>query len=225
MNAKKYVGLGMYTPAEAAMYARVSTQLITRWIHGSAAGGAAIRAQMMDDAEKTVTFLDLMQAMAIRAIRSQQEASLHAIREAVDFADRHGVTYPFARRHTTYLLGNKILIDVPDSGLVEASGKQRGQQTMKKIVEVYMKDVGFKPDGLAATYTAFEDNGIRIVMHPGYKFGEPVVEPSGHTAWTLWEAVHAEGGIEEAAGAFDVSEQEVRVAYRYIDSIRPATAA
>jgi hypothetical protein len=39
MVAKKYLGLGMYTPAEAAMYARVSTQLMSRWIHGSAAGG------------------------------------------------------------------------------------------------------------------------------------------------------------------------------------------
>ena len=172
-----------------------------------------------------MTFLDLMQAMAIRAIRSQGDATLQAIREAVDSAAKHGVTYPFARRHTTFILGKTILIDVPGTGLQEASGNTRGQLNMKKIVEVYLKDVGFDAEGLAADYTAFEENEIKIVMQPGYKFGEPVVKPSGHTAWTLWEAVHSEGGVTEAAKAYHVSEAEVLVAYRYVDSIRPATAA
>ncbi len=226
MNASHYLGIGMYTPSEAAMYARVKTQLISRWVHGSASGSAAFRAQLQDDESKTVTFLDLIQAMAIRAIRTQEHTvTLQAIRQAVDFAATQGIQYPFARKHTTYILGNKILIQTPGYDLLEASGKHRGQANMRKIVEVYMQDVGFDADGLANRFTAFQEDGVKIILNPGYKFGEPTVHPSGHTAWTLWEACHSEGGIKEAAKAYGVKEKEVLVAYRYVETIRPATAA
>jgi len=224
MSATKYLGQGMYTPSEAAMYARVSPQLISRWIHGNRSGAAAIRSQFAAE-EKTVTFLDLMQAMAVRAIRAQGEVQLRAIREAVDTAAKRGITYPFARRHTTFIYADRILLKVEDGELIDASGDARGHPNLRRVVEIYMQDVGYGADGLANNFTAREEDGVKIVMSPGYKFGEPVVHPSGISALTLWEACNAEGGIAEAAKAFGVSETEVLVAYRYVDSIRPATAA
>jgi hypothetical protein len=220
-----FLGKGMYTPSEAAMYARVTPQLMARWVHGSDAGSPVVRPEYSGDEDRTVSFLDLIQAMAIRAIRQEKGASLRAIRQAVEFAATQGVEYPFARKHTTYLFNGEIKIDVPGTGLMDASGPQRHQLNMKKILEVYLKDVGFGPEGLAINYTAFEEGGIKILMNPGYKFGEPVVMPGGHTAWTLWEACLSEGGIAEAASAFHVSEKEVEIAYKYVDIVRPATAS
>jgi len=222
--ATDFLGIGMYSPSEAAMYAHISTRMMSRWVHGDKGGAAAIRAQVQDDKEKTITFLDFVQTLAIRAIREQKDVPLQKIRQAIDTAATKGVKYPFARKHTTYWFDNNIHIDVPDLGLIQSSGKGRGQLALRPIVEVYLEDLAFDAEGLANRYTPYQNLNIKIVMRPDYLFGEPVVESCGHTAWTLWQACLAEGSVEAAAKAYDVSENEVRVAFKYIDSIRPATA-
>jgi uncharacterized protein (DUF433 family) len=227
--ATSFVGLGMYTPAEAAMYSRLTSRTVSRWIFGDTGGAAAIRAQIPNE-EKTVTFLDFVQSLAIRAIRQQRTGrravSLQKIREAVDFANGKNVDFPFARKHTTYLFDGDVFIDIPELGLTQASGKSRGQQAIEKVVEPYLEDLSFNADGLADRYVVAEGpDGVRIIMRPDFQFGEPYVESCGVTARTLWEACHSEGGVENAARAYGVKPEEVRVAYRYIDSIRPATAA
>lgn len=228
-TASKFIGLGMYSPAEAAMYARITTRTMGRWVHGDRSGAAALRAQVAGDDERTVTFLDFVQSLAIRAILSRRpedgRVSLQKIRQAVEQAAAHGVDYPFARQHATYLFDDEVHIDVPGSGLYQASGRGRGQQVARPIVETYLLDLTFAPDGLANQYLAHESRGVRIVMRPGYHFGEPFVESRGVTAWTLWDAVHSEGGVEPAAKAYGVTPDEVLVAFGYIDAIRPATAA
>ena len=224
--ATKFLGIGMYTPAETAMYARISSRMMSRWIHGDGAGAAAIRAQVPDDSQKTGTFLDFIQVMAVRAIREQRKTiTLQKIRQAIETVTNMGDPYPFARRHATYLLNDEIHIQVEDKGLVQASGRQRGQYAMKQIVEIYLDDLSFDSTGLANEYTAYESAGVKIVMRPGIRFGEPVVLESQHTAWTLWQACMSEGSVEAAAKAYGVPVNEVRVAFKYIDSIRPATAA
>lgn len=220
-----YLGIGMYTPAEAAMYARVSSRMMSRWVHGDKIGRAALRAQIPETDDKTVTFLDFIQTLAIRAIREQKEkVPLQKIREAIELATTMGVPYPFARQHSTFLWDGEIQLEVAGQ-LIQASGRRRGQFTMRQIVEVYLKDLTFDNGGLANQYTACDSMGVKILMRPGYKFGEPFLESSGHTAWTLWHACISEGSIEAAAEAYGVTEEDVRVAYKYIDSIRPATAA
>lgn len=222
---KDFLGIGMYTPAEAAMYARISTRTMGRWVHGDGSGAAAIQAQVLDAPDKTISFLDFVQIHALRAIREQETVSLQKIRQAIDFATSKGVTYPFARKHTTYFFNDEILIDVEGFGLIQASGRARGQFAMKPIVEMYLQDLSFNAEGLAHQYVAYEHRDGRIVMQPEYRLGEPVVESCGYTAWTLWKACLSEGSVQAAAEAYGVKEAEVRVAYKYIDSIRPATAA
>ena len=122
-----YLGIGMYTPAEAAMYARVSSRMMSRWVHGDKIGKAAIRAQIPVADDKTVTFLDFIQTLAIRAIREQKEkVPLQKIREAIELATAMGVPYPFARQHSTFLWDGEIQLDVAGQ-LIQASGRRRGQ--------------------------------------------------------------------------------------------------
>ncbi len=224
--ASKFVGYGMYTPAEAAMYARVKPQLMSRWVHGSASGAAVVQARVeSSDGDRTVAFVDMIQAMAIRAVREQSRGrvTLQTIRQAVDTAAQLGLRYPFARRHTIYRWQDRIALRVDGIDLVEASGRHRGHMLLK-IVELHLEDIGYDDNGLANDYHLGQ-GPVRIRFRPDFQFGQPVVEPSGHTAWTLWEAVQSMGDVTAVAEAYRVDEEEVRVAYRYIDSIRPATAA
>jgi uncharacterized protein (DUF433 family) len=226
--AKDYLGVGMYTTAEAAMYARIAPQTMRRWLFGTSRDSAVFSPLRSDPEHKTVAFLDLIQSLAIRAIREERAIPLQKIRQAIETAQSLGVSFPFARKHKIFLLGEDIHIEGPafpqqeKGDLIQASGRQRRQYVMRPVVELYLDDLTFGRDGLATKYRVYESAGVQIKMDPTIHFGEPLT-PSGYTAWTLWEACRAEGSPTAAAKAYGVPEIEVRVAFRYIDSIRPTT--
>ena len=62
VDADALLGIGLYAPSEAAFYARVSTQLMTRWIHGNKQGSPVVEAEIARSNDKIVTFLDFVQA-------------------------------------------------------------------------------------------------------------------------------------------------------------------
>jgi uncharacterized protein (DUF433 family) len=222
------LGIGLYTPPEAAFYARLQTRTINRWLYGNKAGKKVVSTQLAATGdEKIVTFLDFVQSLAIREIRSRHSrVDLDKIREAVDLAEERGIPYPFAVKHTAYLFGDNIVLKI-NNQLIQASGSSRKNLVMKEVAQLYLKDLSFAPDtGLADAYTAWHGrSGKRVVMNPRIRFGEPVVESCGYTAQTLWEAYEIEGGIDEAADAYGVTKDEIELALEYQDHLLNNTAA
>lgn len=221
------LGIGLYTVAEAAYYARVRTQLLSRWLFGDRAGERVVQPQLGDSTEKLVTFVDFIQALAIRNIRIQHGLSLRKIRDAVDRArSRYNIEFPFAREHTTFLYEGDIFICLPgEEDLVQVTGKHVHQRAIKKILELYMKDLSFDDEGLASTYVAFAHRDREVKMDPSFRFGEPFVASCGYTAQVLWEACATEGSFEAAAAAYGVSTSEVEAAFRYYDFLEGKAAA
>ena len=215
------LGIGLYTPEEASLYARVSARMLRRWLFGTSASEPAIRPQMAaKQDQKIVTFLDFVQAMAVRAVRQAHRVPLQKIREAIDKAENeYGLPYPFARRHTTYLFGSELVIKLKEDEYVQASGKGARNRLITKVVELYIKDLGFDPNGLAQAYSAFTWHDWEIRMNPHVRFGEPLVTSCGYSARALWEAYQSEGSFEAAAEAYGVKSGEVEAASRYFDNI------
>lgn len=217
------LGIGLYSPAEAAMYARIKTGTMARWVFGDAHGDAAFTHQIENESQ-TVSFLDFIQAMAVRAIRMQFKVSLQKIRDAVDCVQQsHGIQYPFAREHKTFVIregsaiGN-LAIEI-DGHLIQISGRNKRQHLIGPIAEEHMVKVRFGDGGLACEYTAWKsDNGI-IRMNPHLRFGEPLLEGCGYSAQVLWEAVQNEGSIKDAARAYGVNEKHIRLACEYFDHL------
>lgn len=220
---KKYIGTGLYTIREAALYARVSEPMMRRWLFGTNRLDPVIDRQFGTD-EKRVTFLDLVQTLAIREIRLQHDVPLQKFREAMRWVKKaRGVEYPFARRHYTFLLGKELVIALSKAEYVQASGKQAGQRLLS-FVEMYLESLTFNRDGLANAYQIFKsDDEVPIVMNPERRFGEPLL-PSGYSAMCIWDAIKAEGGIEHAAKAYGIPREEVAAAYKFIDHLAPAAA-
>jgi len=228
--ADNLLGVGLYTPREAALYARVSsTQKLVRWIHGSRVGDSVVNAQLSDDESRTITFLDFIQALSIKTIRAQfPKVSLQKLRQAVEHASsKYGLLYPFAMPHTTFILDSDVVIKRPGDELdedeyVEITGKHRDQIIIHKVFEPYLKDVTFATDGskLAIMYTALRsrDGKIDVIMDPQRQFGQPIL-PSGYTAATLFDAYVSEGGIDAAAEMYEVNSDEVALAVEYHDSL------
>ena len=200
----RFLDRGMYDVAEAALYARVSTQLASRWMFGSGAGTSALRRELQSpQGEKLVTFADFVQILSVRQLRTRPQGAvpLAKVRQAVDFLhERYWMDYPFARRHTLYTFQREIVYRHPEHGLLFVTGREVDQSLIHQVVEPHLEQLSYGSDGVACEFRIHEEEGVKIVMRPGIMFGEPVL-PSGHTARTLWEAVDYEGGFDEAAKA------------------------
>lgn len=214
VDTSNLIGNGMYTPAEAARYARVGTALFSRWIFGNSVGDAVIIRQHQN--ERLVSFLDLVQTLAIRRIRLEYSIPLNTIRDAVNHAHtRYGIDFPFARKHKTLIFGKSIAIEIGDK-LIEISGKNK-DQLHKTVIEPYIRDLTFDSTGLATTYSPFKWNNNEIIMDPKFHFGQPVLKSCGYSYSVLYHAVKTEGSYEAAAAAYAVSVDEIDIACRYYD--------
>ena len=227
------LGIGIYSPSEAAFYARVSPKIMTRWIFGDSKGKPVVDSQLQDPSGKVVTFLDLVQTLAVREVRNRHKISLQKIRMAVDQArDHYQIEYPLACRHTIFLFGDQkgqghgeIVIRLTgeigkEDRHVQLTGPGRGNLLMRPVVEMFLQDLKFDPrTRLASQYSPMTNGDASIVLNPHRRFGEPIVDPCGYTAEALWHATNTEGGIEEAAGAYGVTVAEVELANRYFDGL------
>ena len=227
-KSSQFLGKGMYTVAEAALYCRVTTKLMTRWLFGNSSGGPVMVPQFGTD-ERFVSFLDLVQTLAIREIRIHHKVTLPKIREAIKFAeDNFKLYHPFARHHCTYLYDDILLIrpDQAEDDFIEASGRQKGQRRFT-FVEMYLKSLDFTPDGLAYKYRIFTSNHrkpVLVTMDPKVRFGEPLL-PSGYTALTIYEGIKVEGGVTQAAKAYGISVNEAEAAYQFADHLSSKCAS
>jgi uncharacterized protein (DUF433 family)/DNA-binding transcriptional MerR regulator len=200
---------GLYTLREAANYSRLHYKTLYRWAEISGI-------KILDD-NKIMSFLDFIQALAIRDIRRQHNIPLQKIREALEIAKKkYNVDYPFAKEHTTYLFGKDIYISLEkEENPIQLSGKGEGQLAMRKIIELYMKDLCFGSTGFAIEYKPIQG----IIMNPKFRFGEPLVERVKIPAIVLWEAFQSEGSLEAASEAYGVTIEDVYTASKYIETL------
>ncbi len=222
------LGIGLYTPQEAAFYARIHTRVMNRWLYGDGHGEPVIEPQR-GRTEKHVSFLDFVQALAIRAITrgpSNAKVTLPKIREAVNEAkSRYGVDYPFAMEHTTYLFGSDVIIRLADDDYRPLTGKTKGNMMITEVVETYKQRLGFSSHGLANLYSAWGTGQDEITLNPKTHFGEPAFPKYGYTAHTLWQAVSTEGSVALAAKAYGVPESAILSACDYFDHLQGRNAA
>ena len=247
-EAERLFGLGIYTPAEAACYARVPTALMTRWIHGSKRGAPVVQAQVSDTEDKIVTFLDFVQALAIRRIKTEHPGiSLHKIRQAHDTAiSTFHINYPFALKSTRIgLFGpsdrpdlQEIWLSPPGDDLEESfakyfviTGKDKKNQLIGEVVRTYTVNLVFDDTTeLAQRYFPFpagitNAKGSRIVMDPEVRFGEPFVESCGYTTQTLYDAYQSEKSIARASEICGVTPEEITLAIEFVDYIQKKPSA
>lgn len=217
---KNLLGVGLYTPAEAALYAKLRTATLKRWVFGNRQGEPVIDNQLDSDEHGLVSFLDFTQTLAVRAIRRKRKVPLNKIRDAVKSAeDKYGLSYPLARKNRLYLFaGNEVLIELDDERTVQLTGKNKDHLMLSKVVTLYLDNLSFNEAGLANSFEPFP--GIKL--DPNRRFGEPMVEGTGYSANALWEARLAEGSEEDAAKAMGVTEEQVKTACWYIDSLHVA---
>ena len=223
------LGHGLYSVSEAAFYARIRTETLGRWLFGNNKGGHVLQPQFGFDSDKSVSFLDFVQALGVRSITTSPKTSripVGKIRVAVETAKRiYGIEYPLAIQHKVFVFGNDLVIETPKQELVQVSGRHKGNMVIKEIAELYMRKLRFGDDGFANLYHAWGQGNDEIVMNPQLRFGEPMFPEYGFTVETLFNAVATEGSIGAAAKCYEVPISAVETAIEYFDHLTGRSAA
>lgn len=221
---KDVLGHGLYSVREAALYARVTPQMVNRWLRGNKSGEAVLDAEY--DQKDSVSFLDFIQLLAIRDIRQERYIPLNKFRQAIKTAQDNGFDHPFARKHCVYLLNHSFVITPPDKEPEEyllASGKNRGQR-LSLFMADYLEDLVYDTDGIVAKYRVFSAGRVKIEMDPKVRFGEPLL-PSKYSAPAVWDAIHSEGSVEAASKCLGISVTEVRAGAEFYQHLVAKKAA
>jgi len=219
---------GLYTVGEAAVYAKMPVNTLGYWLYGNRHHPALRGALISKNEGRYLTFLEFIEALAVRTLRHTYHLPLQQIRTALDIAKKeYGIEYPFAdKNHKTAICGRDLLITFKDTpNPVQLTGKNKRQQSFRPCVEPFMRDLVFDDRKTAKAYIAYRypianEKPVNIVMNPRYCFGDPVVEGTGYRAETLWRAAVAEGSEKRAAEFYEVNINEVIAACRYCDEIQ-----
>lgn len=223
------VGIGLYTPTEAARLARVRTQTFNRWFFGDGHGSSVLDPRLGNDPdERVVTFWDLIQAVAVRALRANAQGSrlsLQHIRTVIELAERdYSIRFPLARKHTLYVYSNRLILRLGDEYIGIEPGVDKDQLYHHKIIEPFLEELEFDHDKMADQWTPLRSQNYHISLDANRRFGMPIVEPNGLLVESLSDAVDSEGSIEAAADAFEVEAEAVNLAVKYrYDYLSPAS--
>ena len=218
---------GLYTLQEVAAYAKAPEGSLRYWLYGDK-NHPAFRNPLISHTEgRFLTFVEFIEAMAIRTLTRVYRVSLRTVWEAIREAEEtYNLEYPFSKKtHKTYLVGKDLYINKlgEDEFVAGLTGREKKQLSWVKVLEPYMMDLTWDDQQRAASYTAYNYNTqhsssvILIQMKPQVYFGAPMVGNTGYTAETLWRAALAEGDFARTAQYYEVRKDDVIAAWKYCE--------
>lgn len=224
-GADGLLGVGLYTPAEAARLLRVPAGKIVRWLRGHEVNGKWYdrlwQPQIQLGDEKIyLGFRDLMELRTAHAFM-QAGVSAIMIRRAIIEAQKY-VDEERPLSTTKFLTdGRSIFLEIADeSGDTKLLDLFKRQYAFKRIVEASLRGVEF--EGISPVRWWPANRSRKILVDPQRSFGQPIESESGVPTAVLAAAVKAEGTIEAAARVWQVSVQSIARSIRFEGELKDA---
>lgn len=212
--------LPAYTIADASRYIHVPNATLRSWFHGRTyprGGGVAKFGRLLTPAGQAnppLSFLNLVEAHVLRALRTEHDVSLAGIREALETAEKRlGVE--------RVLLSDQLLTSAGEL-FIEHYGEllslsRSGQFAMKRMLEAYLRRVVWDDKHIPVRLFPFlrdtESTGPSpIVIDPRKSFGRPTIVGSGVMTHILTDRIDAGDTIEELAHDYDIPAAHVEAA-------------
>ncbi|PKP76772.1 MAG: hypothetical protein CVT81_12835 [Alphaproteobacteria bacterium HGW-Alphaproteobacteria-3] len=222
------VGIGLYTPAEAARLTGVPGGKIVRWLRGHTSHGkqyARLWTPQIDlsDDEIYLGFRDLMEVRVANAF-IQRKLSAQKIRRAIEIAreligeERPLSTTRFRTDGRTVFL--QVLGEEGSDRLIDLF---KSQFAFREVIEPSLKNIDFE-DGVPVRWWPLGKAG-RIVLDPDRSFGAPIEAETSVPTSVLAKAVEAEGSIESVARVWSVPHASVRRALDFQRQLEQTRAA
>ncbi len=216
-----------YTVAEAAHYLRMPEGTLRSWVIGRLypVAGQSKRSRPlihMDDPKRQyLSFINLVEAHVLAAIRRRHGVKLPKVRNAIDYVRRQfRVEHPLINQ--AFQTDGLDLFVERYGELVNAS--REGQSAMKEIIGLYLRRIEWDAKGLPIKLYPFtrdtqanaapaSDPRI-VVMNPAISFGRPVLAGTGIPVSSIYERYKAGDSVADLAQDFRLEISAIEEAIR-----------
>ncbi len=219
--------LPAYTIAEAAHYLRMPEGTLRSWVAGRLypAGGQAKRSRPLihleDPRHQYLSFINLVEAHVLAAIRRRHGVKLPKVRKALDYLRRRfQVEHPLIDQ-AFQTDGLDLFIECYGD-LINAS--REGQRAMKEIIGVYLKRIERDAKGIPIRLFPFTRDTEAsaapsadprvVVMNPSVSFGRPVITGTGIPVSSIYERYKAGDSVADLARDFRLEISAIEEAIR-----------
>jgi uncharacterized protein (DUF433 family) len=213
------VGVGIYTPFEAARLTGARSGQVRRWISGHESGNRSYEplwsGQLKGVGDSLhLGFKDLVQTRVARAfidagLSAQKVRAAIKLGHEIMATDHPLAAAKFQTDGKSVILS--ILVSGEDDRLIDLF--KNGQYLMKKVIEPSLKGVEF--EGNSAVRWRPLGESSPIILDPNRQFGQPIDDQSGVPVSVIEKAIKAEGSIEAAAKVLCIKTGAVREASKF----------
>ena len=222
-DGQNFLGVGIYTVAEAAWMTNVSAPRIRRWMRGykfrvgdeTHASPAVWKPDLPAmDGSLALSFRDLIEVRFVDYFL-KKGVSWNLLRQAASHAaEIVKSTHPFSTRKFK-TDGKRIFADLGGKrGAKRILDLVKEQYAFPSIVAPYFyKGLEFKADQPMRWFPL--KNSKRVVIDPAVAFGQPTIDPEGVPTIVLARAFDAEKNIERVAYWYNVPKRSVQDAVNY----------
>jgi uncharacterized protein (DUF433 family) len=211
-----------YSIAEAAHYLRIPTATLRSWIRGryypTERGKRFFRPviELPDPTLLSLSFVNLVEAHVLDAIRREHNIPLPQVRIALDYVKRHFDSLHPLADHEFQTDGAALLLSRFEK-LIAVS--EAGQLAMKEMLAAHLRRVEHDASGLASRLYPFTrkrqpDEPKIIVMDPFISFGRPTITGTGVATEIVAERYKAGESIDELAQDYGCERGHVEEAVR-----------
>jgi len=204
-----------YSVAEAAHYLRMPEETLRSWVAGRMypVSGRSKRSRpliLLDDPSRQyLSFINLVEAHVLAAIRRHHGVKLPKVRVALDYVKHHfKIERPLIEQ--AFQTDGLDLFVERYGDLINTS--QEGQRAMKEILGVYLKRIERDATGLPLKLYPFTRDTESeaspafdprvVVMNPTVSFGRPVIAGTGIPVSSIYERYRAGDSVADLARDF-----------------------
>jgi uncharacterized protein (DUF433 family) len=212
-----------YTLAEAARYLRLAPGTLRSWVVGRpypTAAGTRTFAPLIRPARKhplTLSFLDLVEAHVLRALRVDHRVPVDAVRRAIRFAETTLRIQRLLLREDLLTHTGRVFLERYGE-LIDLSAS--GQLAMRKVLDDHLRRVEWDADTLPLRLYPFVSADVLtadkpIAIDPGIAFGRPVVQRAGVSTGIITSRIDAGESVADLAADYDLTPAEIEHAILY----------
>ena len=206
--------LPAYTISDAARYLHIHPRTLRSWVRGEGQRFKAVIA-LPDPRRIELSFLNLVEAHVLNAIRRDHEISLQKTRRSLEVLESTlGSKRPLASE-VFFTDGVDLFVERLES-LHNVS--RNGQLALKEILREHLRRIDFE-QGLAVRLFPFTRGpGLgepkAVVIDPTISFGRPVISATGVPTAVIAQRFDAGDSIDDLARDYDLAPDVVEEALR-----------
>ncbi len=209
-----------YSLAEAARYLKLPAATLRSWVVGrpypKAEGVGQFKPLIHPPSPQppVLSFWNLIEAHVLRALRTDHNVSIKAVREALAYSERKLAIKRLLLRKELRTDAGKVFLERYGQ-LIEVSAS--GQLAMQQLLEEHLKRVEWDewqfPVRLYPFVSAKAPSAeMTIAIDPKIAFGRPVVIRAGVSTATIAERIDARETVEELAADYKLTPAEIEQA-------------